>query len=81
METVYAYCELKGSRGRKQWVIIKCPFCGEPHYHGSGGPTDDPMQFLGDRAPHCASPIIERLRQSYCLTTDRALDGTVVPTD
>ena len=35
------------------WVVEQCPYCGERHVHGGGGPNEDPRRFLGHRVPHC----------------------------
>ncbi len=35
------------------WVIQRCPYCGERHYHGAGEPGENPRRWLGTRVPHC----------------------------
>jgi len=39
-----------------QWVVQNCPYCGKKHFHGAGGPEDDPTKFLGHRSAHCDAP-------------------------
>ena len=38
------------------WRVLRCPYCGKPHTHGAGKPTDDPISLLGYRVAHCISP-------------------------
>ena len=30
----------------QDWVVLRCPFCGEQHRHGAGGLDSDPLTFL-----------------------------------
>lgn len=41
----------------RQWKIGRCPICGRRHYHGAGGPEDDPRRYLGPRVPHCVRGV------------------------
>lgn len=38
----------------RQWHVPNCPLCGGEHWHGAGGPGDDPHKLLGHRGAHCA---------------------------
>lgn len=42
-------------RGKTQflWIIDECPFCKKKHHHGAGLFTNNPVNFLGRRVPHC----------------------------
>lgn len=41
----------------KEQVVIICPFCGQFHWHGSGGNIADTN--YGTRVPHCAGDAAE----------------------
>lgn len=51
---------LKRRRGYKQWIVQKCPYCGEKHVHGAGKGKDDPMKRLSHRLAHCGFPYTDR---------------------
>lgn len=51
---------LKRRRGYKQWIVQKCPYCGEKHVHGAGSGKDDPMKRLSHRLAHCGFPYTDR---------------------
>lgn len=39
----------------RQWVVLRCPYCGRRHYHGAGGGAN-PRDYLGHRVAHCTRP-------------------------
>ncbi len=39
-----------------QWQIVCCPYCGGQHHHGAGySGLENPRDYLGHRAAHCAT--------------------------
>ena len=36
-----------------QWLVLDCPLCGKPHYHGAGTLDKNPQDYLGHRSAHC----------------------------
>jgi hypothetical protein len=60
MQTPKVLVRLKRRRGYKQWIVQKCPYCGEKHIHGAGEGKDDPMKFLSHRVAHCGDPYIRK---------------------
>lgn len=54
-------------------VTIQCPYCGQQHTHGWGGPGDPG----GHRAPHCWTDDARRINsRGYALTIPAQLEVT-----
>ena len=61
-----AYVDL--SKDKRQWIVTKCPRCGQSHTHGAGnGTTDDPREFLGRRGAHCFTDLSGHPKPGYVL--------------
>ncbi len=47
-------------KAKREWsdgqlsFIVKCPICGEEHYHGGGRDPENIDQMLGERLSHCS---------------------------
>jgi len=52
----FRIAKVKLDEKTRQWVVLRCPYCGRQHRHGAGRPGDDPRQFLGPRVQHCDQP-------------------------
>ena len=67
---------LKGS----QWVVQKCPYCKKKHFHGAGGRSDNPHNFLGHRSAHCLDMYTEGIDTSpgYMLEKSDKLDHGLI---
>lgn len=72
-EAPIAYVKLVEGKTVNQWKVLRCPFCGEVHFHGAGDKSDNPRAFLGGRLSHCwdtevrASQIREEASGEYRL--------------
>lgn len=49
-----AYVDLRVGRRAQEWIVLRCPFCGDRHHHGAGAVGEDPDLYLGGRVPHCS---------------------------
>ena len=36
-----------------QWKVLKCPYCGNCHFHGAGEKSENPDEYLSHRVSHC----------------------------
>lgn len=48
-----AEATLRRSARGYQWIVPRCPFCGQAHGHGGGNLGDDPRRYLGHRVADC----------------------------
>ena len=49
-------------------VVVKCPFCGDPHVHGV--PWQDLPKIEGHRFAHCSDPAARNINSAgYVLRT------------
>ena len=64
-----------------QWVIPRCPICGEEHAHYGGMLTDDPRHHLGRRTYLCRFLPLDNLDELLSQYTYTLVDGDAEGTE